>query len=182
MICQIRIGCTDDIIQRRPLPRYDQILEVYGSAVLIVLIDDIYSRDIVIFPGLTDQLLHGLSDAEILVYQDEVRRHLASDLIIPVRKDHLDIAAGLIVHHLHELVLRGIVQLLQDIHGIIGVHLRDDLRGLLETQLMQILIGLLKVRKDLRHPISTQYVKYSLSFLGSQLLQRTGDIIVMIIG
>ena len=109
------------------LPGNDQILQLDGSIVLLLLIHHIDCGNIVIFPGLTHQLPHGLPNGQVIVNQNEIGSHITTDLIFIVGQQQLYILAGLFVQHSQNFTFTVVVHFLQDIHRVVGIHLGNDL-------------------------------------------------------
>ncbi len=93
MVGHIRVGHAYDVLKRRVLPRYYQILQIYRTTELIVPIKHIHGRDIVVLPRLLHKLPHSLTHAQIVVNDDIVRRHSASRLVILIGENHPDVVA-----------------------------------------------------------------------------------------
>ena len=93
MVGHIRVGHAYDVLKRCVLPRYYQILQIYRATELIVPIKHIHGRDIVVLPRLLHKLTHSLTDRKVVVYDDIVRCHSASSLVILIRENHPDVVA-----------------------------------------------------------------------------------------
>ena len=130
MVRHVRIGSTDDVFQRIIFPRNDQVFQIDSSIKMILSVFHVHSSDIVILSRLADQLTHGLADAQILMDHDEIGSHLTTDFIIFIRLDHFDIVTGFFIHQANQFLLDQIIQFIQHINCVIGIHVRNDLRHL----------------------------------------------------
>ena len=130
MIRHVRIRSTDDIFQGIIFPRNDQVFQIDSSIKMILSVFHVHSSDIVILSRLADQLTHGLADAQILMDHDEIGSHLTTDFIIFIRLDHFDIVTGFFIHQANQFLLDQIIQFIQHINRVIGIHVGNDLRHL----------------------------------------------------
>ena len=130
MVRHVRIRSTDDIFQGIIFPRNDQVFQIDSSIKMILSVFHVHSSDIVILSRLADQLTHGLADAQILMDHDEIGSHLTTDFIIFIRLDHFDIVTGFFIHQANQFLLDQIIQFIQHINCVIGIHVRNDLRHL----------------------------------------------------
>ena len=156
MICYIRIRCTDDIFQCILLSCNDQIFQIDSTIELIILIYYVNSRYIVIFTRLPDQFSHGLADGQILMDHNKIGCHQTTDFIILIRLQHLNVMAGFLIHHADQFFLGGIIQLIQDIHCIVRVHVRQHLCCLSKIQFLQVFIRIFNISKNLSNPFRSQ--------------------------
>ena len=130
MVRHVRIRSTDDIFQGIIFPRNDQVFQIDSSIKMILSVFHVHSSDIVILSRLADQLTHGLADAQILMDHDEIGSHLTTDFIIFIRLDHFDIVTGFFIHQANQFLLDQIIQFIQHINRVIGIHVGNDLRHL----------------------------------------------------
>ena len=130
MVRHVRIRSTDDIFQGIIFPRNDQVFQIDSSIKMILSVFHVHSSDIVVLSRLADQLTHGLADAQILMDHDEIGSHLTTDFIIFIRLDHFDIVTGFFIHQANQFLLDQIIQFIQHINCVIGIHVRNDLRHL----------------------------------------------------
>ena len=130
MVRHVRIRSTDDIFQGIIFPRNDQVFQIDSSIKMILSVFHVHSSDIVILSRLADQLTHGLADAQILMDHDEIGSHLTTDFIIFIRLDHFDIVTGFFIHQTNQFLLDQIIQFIQHINRVIGIHVGNDLRHL----------------------------------------------------
>ena len=54
-----------------------------------------------------------------MIDHNKVRGHLATDLIILIGLDHLDVMAGFLVQHLNQFLLSTVIKLIQHIYCIV---------------------------------------------------------------
>ena len=130
MVRHVRIGSADDVFQRIIFPRNDQVFQIDSSIKMILSVFHVHSSDIVILSRLADQLTHGLADAQIPMDHDEIGGHLTTDFIIFIRLDHFDIVTGFFIHQTNQFFLDQIIQFIQHINRVIGIHVGNDLRHL----------------------------------------------------
>ena len=113
------------------LPCDDQILQLNGAVILLRPVNHINRGNVIIFPGLLHQLPHGLPDSQVVVDQDKIGGHVATDLIFVVGQQKLYVLAGLFVQHSQNFTFCIVVHFLQNVHRVVGIHLGNDFRLLL---------------------------------------------------
>ena len=148
----IGVGGTDEALQRLPRSGNDEIFQVDGAVEHPVLIGDVEDGDVVVVIRLGDELAHGLLDGEGAADLDEVGGHHAADLILLIRTDQLNVLGGLLVHQGDQLFTDVVIHLLQDVHGVIGVHVLDDVRRIIRFQFFQVGAHVVQIGEHFGHP------------------------------
>ena len=181
MIIDTRIRSGNNVIQIVPLSGPDQILQINRPIKMVVFIFYIDCLNIIILPRLANQLRHGLPNGQVISDENIVGGHETSDLILIIRQNQLNIPAGLIIHETDQLLLNNLINLFQNIDGVIGIHLRNNLCRSLDRNLLQILIRIFQISKNLGGLLRSQDPVHTAPFLTGKLLHGSGDIIFMII-
>ena len=172
MVPHVREGVRDQVFQTHVIPCHDQILEIDGAVKGSVVVLHKQRRDIVILLRLCDQGTHRLLDGEALADLDEVCGHLAADLVLLIGTDQLDILLGLLVDQLDQLPPGRLVDLLEHIHGVVGIHVLDDIRGALELQFPKVSAWIIEIGKDLGDALIAERVVEDLALIAAQLVKR----------
>ena len=182
MVSHIRKRLRDQRFQRHISSRHNQIFQVHRPVKSPVVILHKQRGNIVIVLCLRNQCTHRLLDREASANFNKICGHLAADLILLIRADELDILLGLLINQLDQLLSGLLIDLLEHIHRIIGIHIFDNVCCLFKRKLSQIFPGVIKIRKDFRHTLSAQNMieHFALSLI--QLVKRIRDIIVMVVG
>ena len=160
----------DQLFQAVVRPGHDEVFQVDGTIELVVL------------ARLFHQLTHGLTDGHILSDADVVGGHAAADLVLTVGKQHPDILGGVLIQLFDDLVLILFFEVIQHVHCIVRVHVRDDLRGLLGGQFFQVRLRIVEVGEDLGHSLHTQHRIQLLTLVRRQGRQRIGKVVLVVVG
>lgn len=134
----IRVRCGDEIAERVALAGDDEVLEINGTVKGVVGVNDIERGDVVMVGSLRDELVHRRLDAQPLGDDDAVRRHDAAELVLVVDPEPGNLAPFFLVHQLDERVLLAGVERFEIVHRRVGVHAREHVHPLAETQLVEI--------------------------------------------
>ena len=177
-----RVAFADDIIKRHIISCNDQILQFKCTGVFAVLVYYINGIDIVIVVRLFDNGPHRFLDRKTFRNRHVVRGHHAADLVFLEGLDQSDILSRILIHHGDQLLLLLLViEIFQSIDRIVGVHVFEDVRRLLQRQLFQIFRYVINIRKNFGYTLHTENSVQLLSALGVQLLQRFRNVVFMVI-
>ena len=180
MIHQVRIGITDDRLERHVVAGNDEVLQTDGATETLAVIHHIDGGDIVIITGLLDELMHRLADREIPADADIVCRDETSDLIVVVGIDEADLGLRLVIDHRTKLDAHALVDVLPEIDRIIRVHLVDDLRELYDSDLLDVLGRIIQIGNDLCEPLRIERRIEQIPLCPVQKLEALRDIVLMV--
>ena len=180
VVHQVRIGITDDRLERHVVTGNDEVLQIDGAAETLAVIHHIDGGDIVIITGLLDELVHRLADREIPADADVVCRDETSDLIVVVGIDEADLGLRLVIDHRTKLDAHALVDVLPEIDRIIRVHLVDDLRELHDADLLDVLGRIIQIGDHLREPLCIERRIEQIPLRAVQELKALRDIVLMV--
>ena len=144
-----------------------------------VRIEHVDGLQVVVLRSLVHQRPHRLLDGDAAQDGDVVGRHLAADLVLVVRLDEGDVAAALGVHVRQDGVLLALGQIFQEVDGVVGVHVLDDVRGLLDVQLTDVLFRVFQISEDLGHGLRAHQAVQPQALVLRQQRQRVRDVVVV---
>ena len=156
MVVDIRVGGTHKRLEFRIVSCRDQILKIQSAVVTLLFVHHVQGGDIVVFLCLRHQRTHRLLHRHVLVDHDEIGGHEATDLVLFIGLDQLDIRRSLFIKKLRDDLLGGLVHFFEHIHGVIGVHVFNDLRNVAHVQFLDVLINIFDIGKDLRHALRSK--------------------------
>ena len=182
MVGHIGVRPGDELLEAVVRPGDDEVFQIDGTVELLVLVHDIEGGDVVVLAGLLHQLTHGLPDGHVLPDADVVGGHAAADLVFSIGQQHLHVLGGVLVQLADDLGLVLFLKVVQRIHSVVRVHVRDDLCGLLAGQLLQVGLRVIQIGEDLGHTLHAQHGVELLAFIGRQGLEGVGKVILMVIG
>ena len=93
----IRIRSYDQFFKRVIAACNDQIFQINGTIKLFRCSNNKNSRNIVIFSSLRNQFSHGFFDSKILVDDNIICCHTATDFIFIERIDHFDVVTNFVI-------------------------------------------------------------------------------------
>ena len=182
VVRHIGVRPGDELLEAVVRPGDDEVFQIDGTVELLVLVHDIEGGDVVVLAGLLHQLTHGLPDGHVLPDADVVGGHAAADLVFSIGQQHLHVLGGVLVQLADDLGLILFLEVVQCIHSVVRVHVRDDLCGLLAGQLLQVRFRVIQIGEDLGHTLHAQHGVELLAFVGRQGLEGVGKVILMVIG
>ena len=182
MVGHVGVVPGDQLFQLLVRAGNDEILQVDGTVELVFLVHDVKGGDVVVLARLFHQLTHGLTDGHILSDADVVGGHAAADLVLTVGEQHPNILGGVLIQLFDDLVLILFFEVIQHVHCIVRVHVRDDLRGLLGGQFFQVRLRIVEVGEDLGHSLDTQHRVQLLTLVRRQGRQRIGKVVLVVVG
>ena len=145
-----------------------EVFQVDGAVELVVLVHDVEGRDVVVLARLLHQLTHGLPDGHVLPDADVVGGHAAADLVLAVGEQHLHIFGGVFVQLADDLGFILFLEVVQSVHGVVRVHVGNDVGGLLAGQFFQVRFCVVQIGEDLGHGIHAQNGIELLALVGRQ--------------
>ena len=159
----------------------DEVFQVDGAVELVVLVHDVEGRDVVVLARLLHQLTHGLPDGHVLPDADVVGGHTAADLVLAVGEQHLHIFGGVFVQLADNLGFILFLEVVQSVHGVVRVHVGNDVGGLLAGQFFQVRFCVVQIGEDLGHGIHAQNGIELLALVGRQGCEGVGKVVLVVI-
>ena len=132
-------------------------------------------------PSLLHKLAHRAADRQRLGDTDIIIGHAAADLVLAVGEDALHIGLRAAVEPLDQSLLLVAGQIVQHVHGVVGVHTGDDLRGQLHRQLVDIRLCVVEIGKNLGHPLRAEEPVQLAALVRRQAGHGLGDVLVVIV-
>ena len=159
----------------------DEVFQVDGAVELVVLVHDVEGRDVVVLARLLHQLTHGLPDGHVLPNADVVGGHAAADLVLAVGEQHLHIFGGVFVQLADDLGFILFLEVVQSVHGVVRVHVGNDVGGLIAGQFFQVRFCVVQIGEDFGHGIHAQNGIELLALVGRQGCEGVGKVVLVVI-
>ena len=172
---------TDQRIQVCISSSHDQIFQINRAIESVIIIFYIDCSDIIVLFCFCNELPHCLLHGQTSADLDEVRRHLAANLILFIGTDQLDVFLGLFIHQFNQLFTFRLIYFFQNIYSIIRIHVLDNICCLFQLDLFQILSYIIYIGKYLGHSLHAQYLIELLTLFFIEFVQCRSDIIIMVI-
>ena len=181
VVGHIGVGPGNELFEAVLRTGDDEVFQVDGAVELVVLVHDVEGRDVVVLARLLHQLTHGLPDGHVLPDADVVGGHAAADLVLAVGEQHLHIFGGVFVQLADDLGFILFLEVVQSVHGVVRVHVGNDVGGLLAGQFFQVRFCVVQIGEDLGHGIHAQNGIELLALVGRQGCEGVGKVVLVVI-
>ena len=120
-------------------------------------------------------------NGEILAESDEVRRHSATDHILVIRIDELNVARGVLLHQPENLFFLIVLEFVENVDSVVRIHAFDDVRGFFAVEFLDVFFNVVEIGEYFGYGGNAEnFIKFQ-TFGFCQFRQNRRDIVVVII-